>query len=79
LQAFVDHHCATSLDGIASNLLFILYGMLGDTYPVLLLHLTLLPISASSSCIEFNIVRHKRSMARKAFDPYLTMFLRNFL
>jgi hypothetical protein len=50
---------------IASNLLFILYGMLGDTYPVLLLHLTLLPISASSSCIEFNIVRHKRSMGTK--------------
>jgi hypothetical protein len=30
---------------IASNLLFILYGMLGSIYPVLLLHLTLLPIN----------------------------------
>jgi hypothetical protein len=30
---------------IASNLLFILYGMLGHIYPVLLLHLTLLPIN----------------------------------
>jgi hypothetical protein len=30
---------------IASNLLFILYGMLGHIYPVFLLHLTLLPIN----------------------------------
>ena len=30
---------------IASNLLFILYGMYGDIHPVLILHLTLLPIN----------------------------------
>jgi hypothetical protein len=30
---------------IASNVLFILYGMLGHIYPVLLLHLMLLPIN----------------------------------
>jgi hypothetical protein len=30
---------------IASNLLFILYGMLGHIYPVFFLHLTLLPIN----------------------------------
>jgi glycerol-3-phosphate acyltransferase PlsY len=30
---------------IVSNLLFILYGLLGHIYPVLFLHLTLLPIN----------------------------------
>jgi hypothetical protein len=30
---------------IASNILFIVYGMLGHIYPVFLLHLTLLPIN----------------------------------
>jgi hypothetical protein len=30
---------------IASNVLFIVYGMLGHIYPVLLLHITLLPIN----------------------------------
>jgi hypothetical protein len=30
---------------IASNVLFIAYGMLGHIYPVLLLHITLLPIN----------------------------------
>jgi hypothetical protein len=30
---------------IASNMLFIIYGMLGHIYPVLLLHVTLLPIN----------------------------------
>jgi hypothetical protein len=30
---------------IASNLLFILYRMLGDIYPVFFLHLALLPIN----------------------------------
>jgi hypothetical protein len=30
---------------VASNLLFMLYGLLGHIYPVLLLHLTLLPIN----------------------------------
>ena len=33
------------LVAIASNLLFILYGMLGHIYPVFFLHLTLLPIN----------------------------------
>ena len=30
---------------IASNMLFIIYGMLGHIYPVFLLHITLLPIN----------------------------------
>ena len=32
--------------GIAANLAFITYGALGSVYPVLLLHLTLLPMNA---------------------------------
>ena len=32
--------------GIVSNLAFITYGVLGHVYPVLLLHLTLLPLNA---------------------------------
>jgi len=30
---------------VASNLLFILYGLLGHIYPVFFLHITLLPIN----------------------------------
>lgn len=32
--------------GIVSNLAFVTYGAMGDVYPVLLLHLTLLPLNA---------------------------------
>lgn len=32
--------------GIAANLVFITYGLLGHVYPVLMLHLTLLPLNA---------------------------------
>jgi hypothetical protein len=41
---------------IASNVLFILYGMLGHIYPVFLLHITLLPINL----IKLYQTRHRR-------------------
>jgi hypothetical protein len=46
---------------IASNVLFILYGMLGHIYPVLFLHVTLLPI---------NLIKlyHIRYRPRKTID-----------
>jgi hypothetical protein len=40
---------------IASNLLFILYGMLGHIYPVFFLHLTLLPINL----IKLHRIQHR--------------------
>jgi CRP/FNR family cyclic AMP-dependent transcriptional regulator len=40
---------------IASNLLFILYGMLGHIYPVFFLHLTLLPINL----IKLHRIHHR--------------------
>jgi hypothetical protein len=43
---------------IASNILFIVYGMLGHIYPVFLLHLTLLPINLIK-------LHHARDLPRK--------------
>jgi hypothetical protein len=42
---------------IASNLLFILYGMHGHIYPVLFLHLTLLPINL----VKLHRIQHRPS------------------
>jgi hypothetical protein len=41
---------------IASNVLFIIYGMLGHIYPVFFLHITLLPINL----IKLYQIQHRR-------------------
>jgi hypothetical protein len=51
---------------LASNVLFICYGILGHIYPVLLLHLILLPINL----VKLQRIQAKRNFADAARSPY---------
>lgn len=54
--------------GIAANVSFITYGLLGSAYPVLLLHLTLLPLNIARLHQLHRITREIREASSDAFS-----------
>jgi CRP-like cAMP-binding protein len=50
--------------GICSNCAFIIYGYLGGLYPVLILHVVLLPLNGLRLCQMFRLTKQVREAAR---------------